>query len=1687
MPLSNEISTLVDSLEAIDSNSQATRSSVESGLIAAGVNPETATLEDFDRVALDATNLEAEPIRPNLTTGERDSAIDFSIDQAQKLIGSGIQTIGDLFGSEFLTTEGSRIVARQEEDIQRGGYVSTYNQSFADTLSGDGVIAATGWIWEKIQENLVSSAAVIGGTAAAAVTAPVSGTLAAVIGGASLVGGVTLGIGEVRQELEEKGVYDKDDALSAVGVGVAIGLLDRVGAGKVLNKGGIVRAINKPDVVKGLLETGTAKRLGKAFAAEGLTEAAQEAAIVGTAYMEGAEYTVPEVVNRLIDAGVVGGAIGFGSSTAQSGVVSAGNTVNKIKGIRDAKKEEAIQEEVDASAQRAVPEEQVQTQEEIESTPEPELQVFGKKGGYSSPENAARFGAKKAGDTPFDIVESDGKYIVQERVEQESPQVVNEKTIPEFASSTVSVDSDNDLGNKAFEVYERNLSGRRRVGDRLTAVADSVQSFLERSGISTNKLSPQIAEKTRELDALTANLPDDPSVITQIDKVKADILTLRDAGRSDLSKGIRRYLDINVGANFGDSIKNAQLDRASGRAASEDQARRALLVYREAVADDVSNLDSDQKQSRQKAYDDLLERVIVDNSSEVRFKLVDQDAGLTVDNIQTTEDGDLVYTINGVEHNAPAAIKEPLLEFTRLNQRERAYLSDVYFPRQRRVIEDDYSEAVEAVVERESELISIIAQNGGTDGLSYAAFDAKSGKDWIESILAQESATDLDSPLNESIILDGLNTFISQKTDGDIEQSAALVESFRDAITNSSNLQEFHENTNNEFIDSTGETPVSVVAALGGFNSQSGMRALFRSLARERISGERLRSHLDFIDQFNANPFHVSRSYQAYEGDVQQFLESRRNPKSAADQKVVDNYRSFLQERLGKAYGLAPDSAQIVAAAQRHMDARLNDLDFSTPKTNKAYGLGPEAGTSYGGIFNKRQDIAPEERAFLGEVTDPAERISHSLNRLARFRVNNEYANSIIKSSLGTGLFRSVEDARAAGVENSQEISIADPANASKLQGMYATPELSYILQTIDSAGAYDAGVGGFISRLSGATKASLTLLDPAVSAANAISGSGIVAENIPLLMGNFDIILDEYSNAINRARGKSEKKIDLKAELGIAGGSARAQDITQQVSISGDMMNRALKAVESVLPDSVVSEQGLLGNPLSKGYAGWTTMMMSMHKLGDDVPQRVIYRARERTAKEYYGMNDQQAAQYASDYARRTGIFAPYSPAAIKDLQKIPFIGGGFVGWYTGMLISVKEKASALGREFEMSADRYGRLNIPNYNSADANQVAEAKRQFRNDYQAWTTSPVGAGIFGLSTSVIAPSVIALGVGAIVGGLGSMIGGEDEETNLFDPELEEMIGRLSPEYYANIDRQVTKVASDGKSLEYINVTRLGNYGIFGEMLNQLFSSDPDESVPESVLKAMGTLSEPFLSPTFGLKNISEAVTGRDEFGREIYAEDDTYLEKTVKASAHVGANTFGNGFYRDASALAGSVLSDQDFNEFNGTEIEIDDFVQRLAGFKPVKFDAVKGLQQRVWEEGRKRRTAQTKFTSSVFTFNPLSDAEIKTKFAEVSSSHDAYYKSVIGKVEAARYFGLSDQEIAQALSTTGVSGYKPKTGEITGNARLVLDGKIPAYQFPADSAKNVIKKFAGRSVGADARNNLNQNIEAVERIIGGG
>ena len=295
-------------------------------------------------------------------------------------------------------------------------------------------------------------------------------------------------------------------------------------------------------------------------------------------------------------------------------------------------------------------------------------------------------------------------------------------------------------------------------------------------------------------------------------------------------------------------------------------------------------------------------------------------------------------------------------------------------------------------------------------------------------------------------------------------------------------------------------------------------------------------------------------------------------------------------------------------------------------------GRGKLGGKDVGSLV-RRQDLLPEVRALLGEVTDPVLAVNQTIPRLARLIENDAAQKRVRDTGLRLGLF---SDARS--LTHPTPIVAEGSATHDVLAGLFTQPEIAAAMQR-------EAGRAAFVPEvlwktLTTATtvaKMSKTVLNPESYAPNFIGG---IIANVG--NGNF-----RYSHAgrglalgaeemgvLRRFLPTSPQRDALRAELaelhrlGVVGESVNGQDLLRTIESSffGKLRDRAASVL--TLPARV--------------YGGV-----------DDFNRYVAWQSeRARYAQAFPGMAAPELSRYAAEVVRSTTPVYSEVPRVIKQLS---------------------------------------------------------------------------------------------------------------------------------------------------------------------------------------------------------------------------------------------------------------------------------------------------------------------------------------------------------------------------------------------------------------------------------------------------
>ena len=226
-------------------------------------------------------------------------------DQAGALVGKGIQSGGELIGNEAVTNYGAEMAARNEAEIKASNYQRPEGADGIISNLREGDLANAG---RSLAYGAAEAAPQVAGGVVASVGAGLAATTAPVLGTAAALGGTAYGItnalGANRQEKEDQGM-DPTATATDLASAVASGLIELT----PLKGGGATLKVVR----------------------EAVQEGAQEGLVIGGNAVQGGEYVGEDVLERMGDAAITGGAIAKGVNVGISTVNKAGKVVLRPK------------------------------------------------------------------------------------------------------------------------------------------------------------------------------------------------------------------------------------------------------------------------------------------------------------------------------------------------------------------------------------------------------------------------------------------------------------------------------------------------------------------------------------------------------------------------------------------------------------------------------------------------------------------------------------------------------------------------------------------------------------------------------------------------------------------------------------------------------------------------------------------------------------------------------------------------------------------------------------------------------------------------------------------------------------------------------------------------------------------------------------------------------------------------------------------------------------------------------------------------------------------------------------------------------------------------------------------------------------------------------------------------------------
>ena len=367
---------------------------------------------------------------------------------------------------------------------------------------------------------------------------------------------------------------------------------------------------------------------------------------------------------------------------------------------------------------------------------------------------------------------------------------------------------------------------------------------------------------------------------------------------------------------------------------------------------------------------------------------------------------------------------------------------------------------------------------------------------------------------------------------------------------------------------------------------------------------------------------YVHRSYRAFD-DADWF---RKVPES-----VVDSARRYLINRNVES-GMAGDEAS--AAADRAVNLILKDGTAydSMESFIKESKLGAKDLT----VLKKREDIAPEIRALLGEYTDPRMNFAKTATKMGRLIWNQHFLDRVREIGKGTFLF----DEDEAPPTATRKIAAEGNESYAPLNGLWTYPEIDQAFR--DALGKEQmANWYKHVVQINGLVKYGKTILSPTTAARNWQSAMFFALANGHFNLGHVTKSvagLKEYFSGTGR--GEQLAYLRKLKDLGVVYDNANAGEVMRLLA-------------DSKIEDFLREKKSLPARALR----GMNEFAQKAYSYGDDF-WKIIGFENEKRALIEAGMTDAQAEKEAADRIRNTYPTYSLTGRGIKALARFPLAG---------------------------------------------------------------------------------------------------------------------------------------------------------------------------------------------------------------------------------------------------------------------------------------------------------------------------------------------------------------------------------------------------------------------------------------------
>jgi hypothetical protein len=502
------------------------------------------------------------------------------------------------------------------------------------------------------------------------------------------------------------------------------------------------------------------------------------------------------------------------------------------------------------------------------------------------------------------------------------------------------------------------------------------------------------------------------------------------------------------------------------------------------------------------------------------------------------------------------------------------------------------------------------------------------------------------------------------------------------------------------------------------------------------------------------------------------------------------------------------------------------------------------------GILKKRQDIAPEIRALMGEYTDPQHNYARTVLKMTRLIWNTHFLNAMKEGGMGVFLF---EEGQPRPPEASIQIAGETSQVMRPLNGLYTTPEVKQALQ--DALGKSSMGqVMSAIVGFNGVVKAGKILYSPPTQIRNVASAAFFAVQGGGVKVGEIGRALKIISNQVNENGGDAAEVYRHYVRIGLTHDTPNA-GLVQDLMKDGSGLLQAIEYYsENTFGTDVVE-------PVASRLKKFHRYISNLYRAGDDVWKIIIF---ESQLKDYMAakphLTRAQAEPIVAKRVRNTVPTYSQTGMGMKNLGRFPLIGP-FVAFSSEIIRTTANNLALIKSDLadpDLRPMAYKRIvgTVIAHSWAKAAMVASMSMMGMDDDEEEAVRKVGLGPWAKNSDI-------------------MFLGRDEDNRLITLDL----------------------------------SFIDPYNIFHKALTAVTRNQPWE---DSLVGVAAELMGPFVTPDIAISGLTEVVLNkRLRGGSPIYNPDAPTDEIAGEITKHL-ALQWGPGIFNPLSKMFKALIGQRD-------------------------------------------------------------------------------------------------------------------------------------------------------------------------------